>query len=53
MGGRNHETITIWQARDEPFLQTKMEVSVRQVKPLNNEEDPWKVLKGAKVNQKT
>ena len=53
MGGRNHKTITIWQARDEPLLRMKMEVSGRQVGPLNNEEDPQKVLKGAKVNQKT
>ena len=31
-----------------PFLWTKMEVSRRQVGPLDNEEDPWKVLEGPK-----
>ena len=50
MGGRNYGTITIMQARDEPFLWMKMEVSGRQVGPWNNEEALGKVLKGAKVN---
>ena len=42
----NQDTIS-WR----PFLQMKMEVSRRKVWPLNDEEDPLKVLEGPKSHK--